>query len=212
MTRRTLPRTLFTVWTLFVLFSVLVGNQVNAACAPCDLVENLLKPCNTSLRILTWPGEMVFQPDEVQAPCACNENFYNQTTACLKCESSDRASYSVHELGGYKLVCESYNQPWKIINMPNAPSPSKSTTTTTSSSTGTALPSDNATAGDNPSSSSSSNLSNGALAGMRRQRERSKADDDYKYNSAHRDSYMEVALPQYNGMIQPILPPISKVS
>jgi hypothetical protein len=34
---------------------------VNAACATCDNVADLLKPCNTGLDILTWPGKMVYQ-------------------------------------------------------------------------------------------------------------------------------------------------------
>ncbi|KAF9584641.1 hypothetical protein BGW38_005764, partial [Lunasporangiospora selenospora] len=48
----------------------------------------------------------------------------------------------------------------------------------------------------------------------RRKRDRVKDmenDRQYKYASQH-DSYHETALPQYTGMIQPTLPPISKVS
>lgn len=54
-------------------------------------------------------------------------------------------------------------------------------------------------------------LSVAAYVYGRRRRERALDKDDYKY-SDERDSYMEVALPQYNNGMQPILPPISKVS
>ncbi|KAF9181068.1 hypothetical protein BGZ51_005672 [Haplosporangium sp. Z 767] len=79
---------------------------------------------------------------------------------------------------------------------------------------------------------STNHLSSGAIAGIvvsvvalvvalsvagyvwRRRREnlRHPADDEYKYNDSQRDSYMEVALPQYTGMIQPTLPPIANIS
>ncbi|KAF9895548.1 hypothetical protein BX616_009437, partial [Lobosporangium transversale] len=36
--------------------------------------------------------------------------------------------------------------------------------------------------------------------------------DEFKYRDTQSDTYMEAALPQYTGMIQPALPPISKVS
>lgn len=56
-------------------------------------------------------------------------------------------------------------------------------------------------------------LSVAAYVYGRRRRERALDKDDYKYKySDERDSYMEVALPQYNNGMQPTLPPISKVS
>ena len=58
-------------------------------------------------------------------------------------------------------------------------------------------------------------LSVAAYVYSRRRREHVAADDDldeYKYNTTSRDSYMDSSLPQYTGQIQPVLPPISKVS
>ncbi|KAF9319674.1 hypothetical protein BG003_008474 [Podila horticola] len=213
-------------WSLYVwaiAFSTICLKTASGACSPCDLVEGLFKPCNTSLNILSWPGEAVYQPNEVQAPCACNDDFYAQIGACLKCESSTSAKYSVKDLAGYQLVCTSFHQTWKAINIPQ----SSTTTSTTKSTTSGVLPSDSATSNEDTSSP----LSSGALAGIivsavalvvalsvaayvygRRRRERALDKNDYKYSDAHRDSYMEIALPQYNNGMQPTLPPISKVS
>ncbi|KFH70472.1 hypothetical protein MVEG_03322 [Podila verticillata NRRL 6337] len=209
-------------WSLAIwaVFSICM-KSASAACSPCDQVATLLKPCNTTLAILTWPGEVVYQPTELQAPCACNDNYYGQITDCLKCESSSSAKYSVKAQTDYELVCTSFHQAWKSINV----FPTSTTASTSTSSSGT-TPSDSATSGEQTSNP----LSSGALAGIivsaialivalsvaayvygRRRRERTLDKDDYKY-SDERDSYMEVALPQYNNGMQPILPPISKVS
>ncbi|KAF9289130.1 hypothetical protein BGZ74_000778 [Mortierella antarctica] len=209
------------VWA--IVFSTICLKTASGACSPCDLVEGLFKPCNTSLAILTWPSEAVYQPNEVQAPCACNDNFHDLIDRCLKCESSTTAKYSVKEKTGYQLVCTSFHQTWKAINIPQ----SSTTASTTTSTTSGILPSDSATSGEDTGNP----LSSGALAGIivsavalvvalsvaayvyrRRRRERALEKDDYKYSDTHRDSYMEVALPQYNNGMQPTLPPISKVS
>lgn len=58
-------------------------------------------------------------------------------------------------------------------------------------------------------------LSVAAYVYSRRRREHVAADEDldeYKYNTNSRDSYMDGSLPQYTGQIQPVLPPISKIS
>ncbi|KAG0034010.1 hypothetical protein BGZ81_006522 [Podila clonocystis] len=220
--KMTLHKWSLSVWV--IVLSTICLKTASGACSPCDQVEGLFKPCNTSLNILTWPGEVVYQPNEAQAPCACNDNFYSQIEACLKCESSASAKYSVKDLAGYQLVCTSFHQTWKAINIPQS---STTTTSTTTSTTAGILPSDSNTSSEDASSP----LSSGALAGIivsavalvvalsvaayvygRRRRERTLEKDDYKYSDTHRDSYMEVALPQYNNGMQPTLPPISKVS
>ncbi|KAK3809766.1 MAG: hypothetical protein JOS17DRAFT_764620, partial [Linnemannia elongata] len=199
---------------------------------PANYVDDLLKPCKTKLDILTWSGHMVYQPTDLQAPCACNQNYYTMINSCLTCETSTSANYTVAALDLYKAVCSSQNQVWKDINNPNGTvtTTTKPTSTTASATTTTISPSglDGATKG------SSSSLSNGAIAGIvvsvialivalsvaayvysRRRREHVAADDDldeYKYNTNSRDSYMDGSLPQYTGQIQPALPPISKIS
>lgn len=155
---------------------------------------------------------------------------------CLRCQSSTTANYSVKDVEGYKLICRLYNQEWKDINLPTT-----STTTTTTvpplTTTSTTMTSSNAIntpSEDKDYGGSRSNLSSGAIAGIivsvvalivalsvagyvwnRRRKEivREAGDmDDFKYRDSQTDSHMEAALPQYTGMIQPTLPPISKVS
>ncbi|KAF9406422.1 hypothetical protein BGZ94_003119 [Podila epigama] len=221
-----LPRSL-SFWAAIVIGSIYIKSAA-AACPVCDNVETLLKPCNTSLEILTWSGQTVYQPTDLQAPCACNQNYYGQIKECLRCESSPRANYTVKAQPDYELVCLSFGQEWKPINLPQTSTTTTTTTTTFTSTTTGSLPSDSATNGSNKVTTDG--LSSGALAGIivsvvalivalsvagyvysRRRRERAKA-RDYKYSTAQRDSFMEVALPQYTGMIQPTLPPISKVT
>ncbi|KAG0263593.1 hypothetical protein BG011_008537 [Mortierella polycephala] len=146
---------------------------------------------------------------------------------CLRCQSSSSASYSVKDLEGYKLVCTSFGETWKAIHIPG-----QTTTSTTALPTTTLppVPSDGSSSGG--TSTNTNHLSSGAIAGIvvsvvalvvalsvagyvwRRRREnlQPRTDDEYKYSDSQRDSYMEVALPQYTGMIQPTLPPIAKVS
>ncbi|KAG0353732.1 hypothetical protein BGZ54_002087, partial [Gamsiella multidivaricata] len=155
------------------------------------------------------------------------------------CQSSSSAHYSVKDIDSYKLVCLSMNQQWKLINLPNQTTTTITPTITTpSTSMGASVPttidapSGNKTVGGIGSGNSS--LSSGAIAGIvvsvialvvalsvaayvwgRRRRDRARNAgglDEYKYRDTQPDSYMEVALPQYTGMIQPTLPPISKVS
>ncbi|KAF9134009.1 hypothetical protein BGW39_008353 [Mortierella sp. 14UC] len=211
----------------------LLPSPANAACPTCPYVDTLLKPCNTKLDILTWSGHMVYQPTEAQAPCGCNQNYYDLMANCMKCESSDTADYSVQPLDLYKRICQSMNQEWKDINNPNG----TVTTTTTNSAKSTSpatSTSASPTASDGATSGSTSSLSNGAIAGIvvsvialivalsvagyvyaRRRREHVGAVvdlDEYKYNTTSRDSYNDGSLPQYTGQIQPVLPPISKIS
>ncbi|KAF9962663.1 hypothetical protein BGZ70_008002 [Mortierella alpina] len=179
--------------------------------------------------MLTWPGTMVYQALPAQAKCACNQNYYDLATGCMRCQSSSSAHYSVKDLEGYKLVCLSYGETWKAINMPDQPS--ASTTAATTGPTAVPVPSDESTSGKH---TSSNNLSSGAVAGIvvsvialvvaltvagyvwrRRKRETVRGEgvnDEYKFSDTHRDSYMEAALPQYTGMIQPTLPPLSNIS
>ncbi|KAF8958739.1 hypothetical protein BGZ46_001904, partial [Entomortierella lignicola] len=152
--------------------------------------------------------------------------------ACLTCESSSSAHYSVENIADYKLVCLSFGQAWKQINLPNA------TTTTTTTTTATATTTTSSTITNNPSNDTSSkdnnnSLSSGAIAGIavsivalivaisvavyvcarRRREERNVTDlDTFKYRDTHSDSFMETSLPQYTGMIQSPLAPISKLS
>ncbi|KAF8918510.1 hypothetical protein BGZ58_004835 [Dissophora ornata] len=157
---------------------------------------------------------------------------------CLTCQSSSSAHYSVKALASYQLVCESYGQTWKQINLPTTSSTTTTTTTTTTVAPTTTSDSTTSTAtnpsGDLSSSNSSNNgLSSGAIAGIvvsvialivalsvagyvwgRRRRDaglHGRDVEEYKYRGTP-DSYMEVALPQYTGMIQPSLPSLSKVS
>ncbi|KAF9345846.1 hypothetical protein BGX26_002676 [Mortierella sp. AD094] len=128
-------------------------------------------------------------------------------------------------------------QQWKEINLPNSTT-TTTTTTTTAAITSTRTTSSTSTSGstgDQIVKDSSSSLSSGAIAGIvvsiialivalsvaayvwgRRRRDsvRDVPDlDDFKYRDTHSESYMEAAaLPQYTGMIQSPLPPISKVS
>ncbi|KAF9100307.1 hypothetical protein BGX27_000453 [Mortierella sp. AM989] len=173
------------------------------------------------------------RPTQEQAPCGCNQNYYDQMVGCLRCQSSSSAHYSVKELSAYQLVCQSYHQTWKEINLPS-PTTTTATTTTTTLAT-TISPSVTSTpTSDQITRDSNDGLSSGAIAGIvvsiialivalsvaayvwgRRKRDnaRDMADlDEFKYRDTHSDSYMEAALPQYTGMIQPSLPPISKVS
>ncbi|KAF9906305.1 hypothetical protein EC991_000793 [Linnemannia zychae] len=154
---------------------------------------------------------------------------------CLKCESSDTADYSVQPLDLYKRICQSMSQEWKDINNPNGTVTSTTMTPTSTTSTSTATStSATPTNSDGATSNSTSSLSNGAIAGIvvsvialivalsvagyvytRRRREHVGAADDldeYKYNTTSRDSYNDGSLPQYTGQIQPVLPPISKIS
>ncbi|KAF9433674.1 hypothetical protein BGZ76_009119 [Entomortierella beljakovae] len=179
----------------------------------------------------TWPGTLVYQPTQDQAPCACNQNYYDQMGSCLKCQTSTTATYSVKDLAGYQLVCQSFHQTWKEINLPNATTTTTTTTTATSTNVSPSLTDPNS---DGLINGSDDGLSSGAIAGIvvsiialivalsvavyvwgRRKREsvQDVADlEEFKYRDTHSDSYMEAALPQYTGMIQSPLPPISKVS
>lgn len=111
-----------------------------------------------------------FRPTQAQAPCGCNQNYYDQVKSCMSCQSSSSAHYSVKAQPDYELVCTSYNQPWKQINIPGQTATTASTTTTTSAAAGQSpakssdIPSPGGTTGEK--SSQSSNLSSGALAGM----------------------------------------------
>ncbi|KAF9293779.1 hypothetical protein BKA57DRAFT_34753 [Linnemannia elongata] len=207
-------------------------STVEAACPTCQYVDDLLKPCKTKLDILTWSGYMVYQPTDLQAPCACNQNYYGMINSCLTCETSTSANYTVAPIDLYKAVCLSQNQVWKDINNPNGTVTTTTTTPTKTASSTTTTISPSGLDGGNTGSSSS--LSNGAIAGIvvsvialivalsvaayvysRRRREHVAADEDldeYKYNTNSRDSYMDGSLPQYTGQIQPVLPPISKIS
>ncbi|KAG0296694.1 hypothetical protein BGZ97_004467 [Linnemannia gamsii] len=172
------------------------------------------------------------RPTEKQVPCACNDNYYGQIVNCLDCESSDRANYTVADKTFYKGFCLSEKQVWTAFYDPNATF--TSSTLPPSSKTGSSAAPSSTSTSDGSTSSSSSSLSNGAIAGIivsvialivalsvagyvysRRRREHVAADDDldeYKYNTTSRDSYMDGTLPQYTGQIQPVLPPISKIS
>ncbi|KAF9139184.1 hypothetical protein BG015_002134 [Linnemannia schmuckeri] len=207
-------------------------STVDASCPTCAYVDDLLKPCNTKLAILTWPGHMIYQPTDAQAPCACNQNYYDLIKNCLGCETSDTANYTVAALDFYKSVCSSQNQVWKDINNPNGTVTTTTAPSSTTASSTTITTSPSGLTGSTNGSSSS--LSSGAIAGIvvsvialivalsvaayvysRRRREHVAADDDldeYKYNTNSRDSYMDGSLPQYTGQIQPVLPPISKIS
>ncbi|KAG0350052.1 hypothetical protein BG005_010410 [Podila minutissima] len=209
----------------FVLAALMLGSTVSAqeSCPECASADGVLKHCNTSLMMNTWPGTMVFQPDEAKAPCACNQNFYDLVGNCLSCQTSTSAKYSVKPLDLYKQVCLSFHQTWQEIYIPNRPS-----TSSTPEPTITPEPSDDA------GGSSHVGLSSGAIAGIvvsaialivalsvalyvyqRRKRDlarQQEEDELYKYNGQARSSYMEVPLPQYTGMIQPTLPPLPQIT
>ncbi|KAG0200253.1 hypothetical protein BGX28_006640 [Mortierella sp. GBA30] len=166
-----------------------------------------------------------------QARCGCNQNYYDQVAGCMKCQSSSSAHYSVKDLDGYKLVCASFGETWKEIYVPGSETATTTASAASNTATNTPLPSDGSTAGDHKTANS---LSGGAVAGIvvsvialvvalsvagyvyrRRKRDGVRDDrveDEYKFNDTQRDSYMEQALPQYTGMIQPTLPPIANVS
>ncbi|KAF9278980.1 hypothetical protein BGZ68_008203 [Mortierella alpina] len=168
------------------------------------------------------------QPSAAQAKCGCNQNYYELAKGCMRCQSSTSASYSVKDVEGYKLVCLSFGETWKAIHNPNEPS--ASTPAGTTGPTAVPVPSDESTSGKH----TTNNLSNGAVAGIvvsvialvvaltvagyvwrKRRRESVPGDgvnDEYKFSDTQRDSYMEAALPQYTGMIQPTLPPLSNIS
>lgn len=153
----------------------------------------------------------------------------SQMVECLRCQSSSSATYSVKDLEGYKLVCTSFGETWKEIHIPDQTTTSTTTLPTTTT-TLSPVPSNGSSSGG--TSTSTNHLSSGAIAGIvvsvvalvvalsvagyvwRRRREnlQHRTNDEYKYSDSQRDSYMEVALPQYTGMIQPTLPPIAKVS
>ncbi|KAG9065688.1 hypothetical protein KI688_001977 [Linnemannia hyalina] len=209
-------------------------STVDATCPTCQYVDDLLKPCKAKLDILTWPGFMVYQPTDLQAPCACNQNYYSMITNCLTCETSSSANYTVAAIDLYKAICSSQNQVWKDINNPNGTVTTTTTTAPTSTTASSTITTISPSGLDGPPTGSSPSLSNGAIAGIvvsvialivalsvagyvysRRRREHVAAVDDldeYKYNTNSRDSYMDGSLPQYTGQIQSVLPPISKIS
>ncbi|GJJ76626.1 hypothetical protein EMPS_08985 [Entomortierella parvispora] len=175
----------------------------------------------------TWPGTLVYQPTQAQAPCGCNQNYYDQVASCMSCQSSSSAHYSVKAQPDYELVCTSFNQPWTQINIPGQTTSSAATAaTSTPKTTHSTSPSPGGMTGEK--SSQSSNLSSGALAGIivsaialvvalsvaayvitrrRRDSRKQKYDTQYKYNDPHnRDSYAESGLPQYTGItsVQPM--------
>ncbi|KAG0040458.1 hypothetical protein BGZ82_002542 [Podila clonocystis] len=143
--------------------------------------------------------------------------------SCLRCQSSTSAKYSVKPVDQYKQVCLSFHQSWQDIYIPTKPS-----TSSTTEPTGAPEPSNDA------GGSSHVSLSSGAIAGIvvsaialivalsvalyvyqRRKRDlarQQEEDELYKYNSQARNSYMEVPLPQYTGMIQPTLPPLPQIT
>ncbi|KAG0215871.1 hypothetical protein BGX33_000800 [Mortierella sp. NVP41] len=173
------------------------------------------------------------KPTNQQAPCACNQNYYSL------CESSSTANYAPLPLPQYQAICTSQNQVWQAINNPNGTitatttAPTSTGTASTTTSTQTSSSSSNGSSSGS-GSGSNSGLSTGAIAGIvvsvialivalsvagyvysRRRREHIGAVndlDEYKYNSTSHDSYMDTSLPQYTGQIQPVLPPISKIS
>ncbi|ORZ20047.1 hypothetical protein BCR41DRAFT_351172, partial [Lobosporangium transversale] len=197
------------------------------SCTPCGMAEDILKPCNATLEIEHWPGKFTYQPTREQAVCACNENYYVQMTACVKCQSSSSAHLSIKPLAEYQDVCKSFGVfDFPKVHMPTTSTSIASTQTTTSTSTPTSDQS-------NSGSTARSGLSSGAVAGIivsaialivalsvagyvytRRRRElaKQKEDDDlYKYQENSRQSYMESPLPQYTG-IQSSLPSLPQLT
>ncbi|KAF8948409.1 hypothetical protein CPC16_012093 [Podila verticillata] len=222
----TLVKSFVTTVGVALVGTLMLGSTVSAqdSCPDCSNADTVLKSCNTALLMNTWPGTMVFQPNEAQAPCACNQNFYGLIGSCLTCQSSTTAKYSVKPLDQYQQVCLSFHQQWQQIYIPNKPS-----TSSTAEPTATPEPSN-----DGPGGVSHVGLSSGAIAGIvvsaialivalsvavyvyqRRKRDLRKQQEEdelYKYNSQARNSYMEVPLPQYTGMIQPSLPSLPQLT
>ncbi|KAI7822944.1 hypothetical protein BC939DRAFT_174208 [Gamsiella multidivaricata] len=150
-------------WMLVTALVASVGllRGVSAACAPCDNAESVLKPCNSSLQMNTWPGIYVYQPTDAQAQCACNQNFYDLMVSCLSCQSSTSAKLSVAPLDQYQLVCQSLGQ----TEFPKVYVPGQTSTTTTAApSTNTPLATSGSNSGNN--GAGHSNLSSGAVAGI----------------------------------------------
>ncbi|KAF9180122.1 hypothetical protein BGZ51_000097 [Haplosporangium sp. Z 767] len=168
------------------------------------------------------------QPSLIQAPCACNQNFYGQATSCLSCQSSDTAHLSVKPLADYKLVCQSMGQQaWPEVYIPG-----QTQTTTSVVPTSSSLPTNGSDA--SKSGSSHSGLSSGAVAGIivsaialivalavagyvfaRRRRDLAKRQEDeelYKFQETTRNSYIEAPVPQYTGMIEPSLPALPQIT
>ncbi|KAF9541853.1 hypothetical protein EC957_002623 [Mortierella hygrophila] len=184
------------------------------SCPQCDVANSILKPCNSALNIDSWSSPYV----------------YHQISACLGCQTSSTANYTVMPLPEYKALCVYYNQP----TFPFLPGGVVVATTTTPSQstqpTSDPLPSE----GNSGSGSSHSGLSSGAVAGVvvsaialivalsvagyvyaRRRREmaRQKEEEDlYKFQENSRNSYMEAPLPQYTGMIQSSLPSLPQLT
>ncbi|KAF9365583.1 hypothetical protein BGX34_009409 [Mortierella sp. NVP85] len=200
-----------------------VSSAAEESCAPCSLAEEVLKNCNSSLQMSTWPGKFTYQPLPVQAPCACNKNFYDQVETCVACQSSDTAKLQVLPLADYTAVCASMGQ-----GFPAFYSPVKTTSTVGPAPTSSSLPS---TAHPGSGSASHSSLSPGAVAGIvvsvialmvalsvagyvfMRRREIAKEkerEEVYKYQE-RTDSYGETALPQYTG-IQSSLPTLPQLT
>ncbi|KAF9960464.1 hypothetical protein BGZ72_006846 [Mortierella alpina] len=198
------------------------------SCAPCGLAEGVLQPCNSTLGMSGWPGTFTYQPTLTQAPCACNENFYEQIQACLQCQSSESAHLSVKPLPDYKLVCQAYG----IANFPRIYVPGQSQTTSPPAPSDSTVPSNGSNAGS--SSSTHNSLSSGAVAGIivsaiallvalsvagyvfaKRKRELAKQreeDELYKFQETNRNSYIEAPLPQYTGMIQSSSPQLPQLT
>lgn len=207
------------------------GADPNAgSCPNCDNADNYLKPCNTSLAMSTWPGTFTYQPTALQAPCACNQNFYDQVQQCVACQTSDTAKLTIKPINDYKLVCQSLGQ----TNFPAVYIPGQA-----SSTTGSSAPAETTS----PSSGhpgygvSHSSLSSGAVAGIivsiialvvalvvaayvftRRRRDvaRQKEEDEiYKYHhhEGTHDSYMETPAPQYSGIHSslPVMPQMTNL-
>ncbi|KAF8931138.1 hypothetical protein BGZ58_007802 [Dissophora ornata] len=148
--------------------------------------------------------------------------------ACLSCQSSSSAHFSVTPLAEYKLVCQSWGQ----TAFPSVYMASTTATSTSSTPTDTSLPSSGSNSGG--SGGHNSSLSSGAVAGIvvsaialivalsvagyvfvRRRRELAKQQEDedlYKYQGSTRNSYMESPLPQYTGMIQSSLPSLPQLT
>ncbi|KAF9291331.1 hypothetical protein BGZ68_004419 [Mortierella alpina] len=198
------------------------------SCAPCGLSETILLPCNSTLQMSGWPGTFTYQPTLAQAPCACNQNFYDQIKACLLCQSSDSAHLSVKPLPDYQLVCQAYG----IATFPPVYIPGQKQTTAAPAPPDSTLPSNGSNAGS--SSPSHSSLSSGAVAGIivsaiallvalsvagyvfaKRKRElaRQREEDElYKFQETNRNSYIEAPLPQYTGMIQSSSPQLPQLT
>ncbi|KAF9405988.1 hypothetical protein BGZ94_003296 [Podila epigama] len=212
-----MPSSLVAACITFVAMVMMLAPMTSAqeSCPTCRSADSILKHCNTSIHLDTWSSPTVYQPDDAQAPCACNTNYYQLMENCLSCQTSDTAKYSVKPLADYKLVCTSQHQEWKEIYIPPKPS-----TSTTIAPTSTPEPT-NADMG----SGAHTGLSSGAIAGIivsvialivalvvagyvyqRRKRDlqrQQEEDELYKYNSQARSSYMEVPLPHNLRVMNP---------